>query len=242
MPHAFSSFTHIDTKETLTALHASATGLSEAEVSGLKKEFGRNQFASSKTGALRIFARQFQSPFIYLLIAAAVLAWILGEHIDGLVIFGFVFVNAVISFYQEYRSEQTVKLLKKFIAPKTRVRRDGQEVEVDRTELVPGDIVLVSAGDMIPADLRWLTSNDLLVDESILTGESVAVQKKIEALEKQTEATYEATNIGFCGTTVIGGRAEGVIVAIGAKTVLGEIARVTVETERVSGFNLEIKA
>ncbi len=237
----FTAYTTRSAAEVLAVQTVQVTeGLSDRAVATRQKTFGLNQLNSREQKAWRLFARQFHSAFVYLLLSAGAIAWMLGERIDGSVIFVFVLANAVISFCQEFRSEQTVRLLKKFIGAKARVRRGGEVVAVDQKELVPGDIVLCEAGDMFPADVRLVRVNNLIVDETVLTGESLPVTKTVDACITEAKELFQATNIGFCGTIVVGGSGEGVVIGTGSSTVMGGIAKLTSETERVSGFSKEM--
>ncbi len=205
-----------------------------------RQEHGANQLAEHHTSWTSIFFRQFKSSFVYLLIGAATLALILGETIDGVMVFVFVLINAVLGFFQEYRSEKTSQLLKKFTVQHTQVRRGGQSQRVPSVEIVPGDILILEAGDIIPADCRIVKANDCMANETILTGESVPISKSEAALTKPTEEIYQASNILFSGTTLVSGEVEAVVVAIGKDTAMGEVATLTTETKRVSSFEVEI--
>jgi Mg2+-importing ATPase len=160
----------------------------------------------------------------------------LGEKIDALFITVFVFVNAGLGFFQEYKSEQTLRLLKQFTVNRAKVIREQEAVTIKSTEVVPGDIVELSPGDIVPADMRFIDTLELQIDETVLTGESTPVQKISGALPKSTFELYRATNCGFSGTTVVGGKGIGVVYATGKQTVIGEISHLTTETNRVSSF------
>lgn len=215
-------------------------GLSTDAVATAQSKYGSNALAEHTTSPFSIFFRQFKSSFVYLLIGAAVLALILGETIDGVMVIIFVLINAVLGFLQEYRSEKTSQLLKQFTVPHTQVRRNGQVQRIASKEVVPGDVVILEAGDIVPADCRVIVANDVMANETILTGESVPIAKTIEPLAKETEQIYEASNILFSGTTLVSGEAETVVIATGKHTAMGEVATLTTETHRVSSFEVEI--
>lgn len=215
-------------------------GLTSAEAEERLKQVGRNELAGSRPRLWRIFLRQFRSSFGLLLMAAGLVAYLLGERLDGAVIYGFVVLNAVISFFQEYRSEQMVALLKTFMKPSAKVRRGGKILTIDRTQVVPGDIVVLTAGDMLPADLRFTRLASAAFDESVLTGESVTVTKTIEAESAQVSEPYRARNIGFFGTVIVSGQAEGVAVATGKQSVIGDVAALSSAVKRESGFAKEV--
>jgi Mg2+-importing ATPase len=216
-------------------------GLSQAEVEQRQKQYGPNQIKARSIFWWQILARQFSSSLIYLLLVAAGLAFLLKESLNGTMILFFVGINSLLGFYQEYHSERTAQLLQRYLVSKIRVRRDGKEIMVDETSLVPGDIVILQAGDIVPADVRFLTCQNLMIDESILTGEAFPVKKSASALPREAKAIQEAENIGFSGTTLVGGRAEGLIIATGRKTMIGGVAKLTLETERESGFEKAIR-
>lgn len=215
-------------------------GLSEVEAAKRKKTYGPNSLPQSRVRPWEIFIRQFKSSFIYLLFFAGFLAFTLGEYSEGWMIALFLFINAFLGFYQEYRSEQTLELLKRYITPQSKVKRDGTIQTIATDDLVPGDIVVIEAGDNIPADIRLVEVINLLISEEPLTGESVPVHKETLPLSPAATEIYQAKNIVFSGTTVIAGRGTGIVFATGAQTVMGGIARITGATTRVSSFEREL--
>lgn len=232
---SFSTYTTLKPQQALRKADASLNGLSSEEARKRFQLYGQNALAASEARWWEIWLRQFKSAFVYLLLAAALIAIGLSDFMEGFLILLFVIINSSLGFYQEYQSEHALQLLKQFIQAKSRVRRDGKELTVDSSELVPGDIILLKAGDRIPADVRFLSVQDLLVDESALTGESVPVNKTADATKLETEP-YLAKNIGFSATTIIAGQAEAVIIATGNRTEMGDISRLAVETRRVGSF------
>ncbi len=237
---SFAPLTTASVAEALATLKSSVRGLSAKEADERLSTNGPNELAREGIRWQRVLLRQFRSPFLYLLAGAAALAWGLGEHIDAYMIAGFVVVNAALGFAQEYHSERAVELLRSFVTAKARVRRDGHEDWIESRSLVPGDIVVVETGDVIHADVRFLETGDLTVDESVLTGESEPMAKVSAALAKVADAPYAAKNIGFTGTTVVAGRGVGVVIATGAKTQIGDIAKLTAETNEPSAFEKSI--
>ncbi|MEO6508984.1 MAG: HAD-IC family P-type ATPase, partial [Patescibacteria group bacterium] len=226
----------LSTQDTLKNLRVSEAGLNDKEVLSRQGQYGKNEVTGEKVYWWTILLRQFKSPFLYLLIGAGLLSLLLGERIDGALIFLFVSINAGLGFYQEYRSEQTLKLLKNFIQFQTKVVREGKNISVNSSEMVPGDIVMLEAGDIISADIRLIEESDFTVDESVLTGESVSVRKISTAQEHASKELFSSQNICFSGTTVATGKAKGVVVRTGKETALGEITKLTVETHRESSF------
>ncbi len=217
-----------------------AVGLSSTEVEIRRKEYGLNSLAESKVRSWEIFIRQFKSAFIYLLLGAAGLSFILGQMTEGWLIVIFILINASLGFYQEYRSEQTIELLKRYITVKTKVRRNGKVSIINASELVPGDIVIIEAGDGIPADIRIIEDLNLTVNEEPLTGESVPLIKESASLTNTATDLYEAKNIGFSGTTVVSGRGVGVVFATGTHTQIGDIADLVGVTSHESRFEHEL--
>lgn len=200
------------------------------------KQFGPNQITGQEIRWWQILARQFNSPFIFLLVSAAALSIALGEKTDGIIILCFIVINATLGFIQEWHSEKSLKLLKQFVVPQARVRRNGKEILIPSKNIVPGDILIVEAGDSIAADIRFFECTDLSVDETVLTGESVSVSKKSDTLKTAASENYQAANGGFSGTTVVCGKGVGIVVATGKNSVLGDITRLTVETHHQSSF------
>lgn len=218
----------------------SAVGLSSNEIESRRKESGINVLAEGKVNPLEILLRQFKSSFIYLLLFATLLSFSLGQVTEGVMILIFLLINASLGFYQEYRSEQTVELLKRYVATKVKVQRDGTVSTIDARELVPGDIVILEAGDGVPADLRIIEETNLVVNEEPLTGESVSVDKEASPLTGDAAELYEAKNICFSGTTVVSGRCVGLVFAIGTRTMIGGIAKLAGGVTRVSSFEQEL--
>ena len=233
----FTEYTTLSQKEVLSRFSSSLErGLVTAERKKLLAAHGVNEVAGSAIGWFVILRRQFASSFIYLLIFAAVLAIVLREYIDGVMIVLFVLLNASIGFYQEYRSEQTMKLLQQFVVRRTRILRDGEEAIIASRELVPGDVVILEPGDICAADIRILNEANLTIDESTLTGESVPIKKTEKPLDEAAGEIFQATNIVFSGTTIVSGKGIGVVIATGKSSVMGDISHLATETPRVSAF------
>lgn len=213
-----------------------AQGLATTEVTIRQQHYGCNVVAAKTLHWWNILLRQFQSPFIYLLIGAAVLAAFLGEVVDAVMVVIFILINVGLGFYQEFRSDQSLKLLRSYISSHASVWRDGHTQTLDVIELVPGDVIEVETGDIIPADARVIETEGLLLNESVLTGESVAVAKQASVLTQLPDDQYKADNIIFSGTTVVSGEGKAIIIATGKLTAVGSIAKLTAETEKESEF------
>jgi Ca2+-transporting ATPase len=212
-------------RETLAKLKTSDKGLTDSEVKTRLQKYGFNKLAEeAKISKLKILIHQFTSPLIYILLVAAIVMALLKEYIDTGVIMAVVILNAIIGYIQEYRAEESLRALKKMVVPKSRVLRDDNEKEVDSEELVPGDIVLMSSGSKVPADIRLFKTLELRADEALLTGESLPAEKSIVTIKEEHLPPGDQKNIAFMGTIVLSGRAKGVIVETGHNTVLGQIA------------------
>jgi Ca2+-transporting ATPase len=210
-------------------------GLAAAEIAGRQAEHGLNRLPAGTPRSLwqRVLA-QFSDFMILVLLGAAGVAAAMGEHTDAVVILVIVLLNAAIGLAQEWRADQAMQALRTLAVPQTMVRRDGRAQAIDTEHLVPGDVVLLDAGNLVPADLRLHQVAQLRVDESTLTGESVTVDKQsaaLAALPSGTHALGDQLNMAFKGTLVTHGRAEGLVVATGASTQLGQVATLLASAE-----------
>ena len=212
-------------EEVLTKLQTdSKKGLNEKEVKERLERFGPNELArAAKVSLWRLFVNQFSDFMVLVLLAATFISGLLGEYADALTIMIIVVVNAILGFVQEYRAERSIEALKQLTAPEARVVRSSQERKIPASELVPGDLVLLEEGDRIPADLRLLLTANLEIEESSLTGESVPVRKREEALPGQEVALGDARNMAYLGTAVTRGRGRGVVIQTGMSTEMGQI-------------------
>jgi P-type Ca2+ transporter type 2C len=207
------------------ALGAAERGLTREECARRLAHFGRNTLPRAEPPSLAaIFLRQFKSPLMLILLAAAVVSLLLRDWPDAAFIFAAVLINALIGTHQEQGAERAAEALRNLVSARALVERDGAEREIDAAELVPGDLVLLESGAKVPADLRLLAQRRLSVDESLLTGESRAVAKDAERVLARDAALAERVNMAFAGTLVRSGRARGVVVATATDTALGRIA------------------
>ena len=175
---------NLEQEQVLSRLDASTAGLGEAEVQRRLKTYGLNRLPEPpRRHPLARFLLQFHNILIYVLLGAAAITALLHHLVDTLVILAVVVVNALIGFAQEGKAERAMEAIRQMLAPRAAVIRDGQRHTIDGDELVPGDIVLIEAGDKVPADLRLLRTHGLQIQESILTGESVAVEKRTAPVE-----------------------------------------------------------
>jgi magnesium-transporting ATPase (P-type) len=221
----------IPVEEVLVKLQTDLRGLSPAQVKERQCEFGRNTLPERKPPTLfEIILHQFKSPLIYVLLIAGALALVTGDVKDAIFILAVLVLNASIGTVQEYRAEQSAHALQKMIKMRARVRREGREFEVDAEELVPGDVVLLESGNRVPADLRLVQVNNLAIDESFLTGESIAATKKLDLLPRDAPVS-DRHNMAYAGSIVVSGRGVGLVVATGRYTEVGKIARIVAEEE-----------
>jgi magnesium-transporting ATPase (P-type) len=205
-------------------LKSKLEGLNDEEVSERLKFYGENKLPEGKKATLwRIILHQLINPLIFILLAAAIASVAIGEGKDAIFIFLVILINSVLGTYQEYNAERSAEGLKSLLRIKARVRRNGKEVDVASEVLVPGDIVLLESGLKVPGDIRLLESSNLESDESFLTGESVAAKKSVGRI-CETIGVSERTNMAFAGSTIMSGRAIGIVVCTGKDTQVGKIA------------------
>jgi len=209
----------------LEALSTSMTGLTAEEADRRLDETGRNELdVVGVTPWWTVLLRQFISPMVAILLVAGLITLVQRHFVDAGAIFLILIINAALGFWQERKAESDVRALQSLSTPSCRVLRDGREQVISAPLLVPGDIVLLESGERVPADLRLLKSNELRVDESMLTGESIAATKSTEPVAVGA-TTGDRFNIVFSGTIVASGRGRGIVIATGNETELGEINR-----------------
>lgn len=210
-----------------------AQGLSDSEVAARQVRHGPNRLRERPgTPAWRRFAAQLLQPLVLVLIAAGVVTAALGEWVDAGVILGVVLVNAMIGYWQEAKAEGALAALARSLATPVTVRRAGHRQQLAATALVPGDVVLLAAGDRVPADLRLIQQKELQVDEALLTGESLPVRKSTALLAGDTRLA-DRLNMAYAGTTVVAGQACGLVTAIGEATETGRIAGLMAATPTI---------
>ncbi|KKU53017.1 MAG: ATPase [Parcubacteria group bacterium GW2011_GWA2_47_10b] len=212
--------------EILDALHSREHGLTKEEATGRLKEYGPNKLPEGKVDGLPvIFLRQFQSPLIYILLAASMIVFAMGETIDGSIILAVLLFNAIVGTIQEGKAQNTLRALKKFVETKATVLREGKELIVSDSEVVSGDIIILQEGEKVPADARIIIATNLKIDEAALTGESKPVHKISDILERADLPTVEQKNMIFKGTHVLVGNGRAIVVATGSETVIGKISK-----------------
>jgi P-type Mg2+ transporter len=209
----------------METFHTSLQGLSSDEVETRRLSFGSNEVVrQKKMAALRQFAGQLKNPLIIILLLAAILSIFLGELVDALIIIVIVFLSVFIDFFQEYRAERAVELLKEKISTVATVIRGGIRQDVHLSELVPGDIIILSAGDIVPADARVLVARDFFVDQSALTGESFPVEKTAQERQGMEPDPSGREQYLFMSSPVVSGSATAVVIKTGMATEYGKIA------------------
>jgi magnesium-transporting ATPase (P-type) len=218
------AFHACESSEALERLATRSEGLTAGEAAERLRRHGRNELPPPPPRhPLLRFLAQFNNALIYVLLAGAAVAWALGHNVDAAVIIAVVVVNAIVGFVQEGKAENALAAIRNMISPRANVMRDGQRLGVEAAEIVPGDIVLVEAGDRVPADLRLIRARGLLIDEAVLTGESVAAEKS-EALVPLDAALGDRRCMAYSGTMVAAGQGTGVAVATGVATEIGRIS------------------
>jgi len=207
-------------------LGATERGLTSQDAENRLQQYGPNKLPEAKTDSLAaIFLRQFRSPLIYILLAASIIVFLIGETVDSIIIFAVLIFNAIVGTVQEGRAQNTLAALKKFVETTATVLRDNKEVIISDKGLVPGDIIFLQEGEKVPADARLLSVNNLKIDEASLTGELDVVSKIADPLHEKDLPIAEQKNIVFKGTYVATGEGLAVVVATGSETVIGKISQ-----------------
>ena len=223
----------IEKEKLLESLKSTEEGLNTEEAERRLQEFGPNELVMKKgVSPLQIFFDQFKDIFVAMLLFAIVVSVAIDRLDDAAIVGAIVFLNAVVGFIQEYRSEKAMEAMKQLTAPKARILRNGKEVVIPSRDVVPGDIVLLEAGDRIPADARLLNVVDLKTDEAILTGESTAVSKMDGVIDEKT-AVADRHNSVFMATHITYGRGKAVITSTGMGTEFGKVAKMVQSVEKV---------
>lgn len=221
----------ISTEETFSRLETSDQGLPPRDVKRRRREYGKNEISTGeKKRPLAILISQINNPVIYLLVAAVIVSFIFGDIPEAIAIVVVIVLNTAIGFWMEYRAQNSLDALKKMAPLQVKVIRNGKVKKIEAKWLVPGDYLTVEAGDLVPADARIISSSELGVDESPLTGESVPVEKQSDPLESSTRVT-ERKNMLYKGTAVTTGKAEAVVVATGMRTEIGNISQMVSDAE-----------
>ena len=218
-------FYNKSTEEIENELETNECGLTNEEVKRRINKYGRNELPKKKKDSiLKLFFSEFKDPIVLLLLIAVIASFVVGEVIDALAIIFIVLVDIIMGTYQENKANNTAESLKNLIKVKTKVIRNNKICSIDSTELTIGDYVILESGDKISADLRIVESHNFMVDESILTGESIQVSKNSDKINGNNIPITNQTNMLFAGTSVVTGRAKAIVVGIGLNTEIGKIA------------------
>ena len=215
----------LPTAEALARLGTTDRGLNADAIVALRKTCGRNEISGKKrASALLEMLRRFRNPLVIQLLVICAVSLLMSDFRSAIVVGGMVFLSVVLAHFQESRSNRAVEKLREMVQTTVVVIRDGAEVELNFSELVPGDIVVLHAGAIIPADLRLISTKDFYIGQAALTGESMPVEKSADACTTAGRGTIELTNACFQGSNVLSGAARGVVVLTGARTYFGAIS------------------
>lgn len=221
--------------EVMNQMQADPKGLSDQQVAQRREQFGFNRLqAKRRTTIFEKFLAQFKDLMIIILIIAAIIAGIAGEHVDAAIILAVVILNAVFGVFQESKAENAIDSLKEMSAPMATVLRNCRQTTVKSEEIVPGDMVLLEAGDVVPADIRLTEANTLKIEEAALTGESVPVNKTTATINDSDLPLGDRKNLGFMNSNVTSGRGVGVVIGTGMNTEVGKIAHMLNTTEEAT--------
>jgi Ca2+-transporting ATPase len=225
-----SQWHHLSVQEVTRYLDTNLeTGLTSAVAAKKRERFGANELKSKPgTSPLLRFLLQFHQPLLYILLIAGAIKAFLGQWVNAGVIWGVTLINAIIGFVQESKAESAIAALASSVKTNATILRNGQKMQVPSTELVPGDVVLLASGDKVPADLRLVQARNLQVNESALTGESIAIEKNTQLLNLNAPLA-ERTNMAYAGSFVTFGTGKGIVVAIGDATETGRISQLMEE-------------
>jgi P-type Mg2+ transporter len=230
-------------EEVYSRFDTSEQGLNSDQATQRLEIYGRNEFARGhKHSALKEFLAHFKSPLVIILLIAGTISGFLGEIADTAIILTIIFVSVILDYYQESKAEKAAQLLKQKVTSTATVLRDGTKQEVKLPEIVPGDIIYLSAGDISPADARVISAKDLFINQSALTGESFPVEKSFGPVKGKAGALIDWNNYCFMGTSVVSGTASAIVVKTGDATEYGKIAKKLTEKQPETEFERGIKS
>lgn len=233
----------IDNKKVLEIMNSSIDGLSISSVNNRIKKYGLNEIAKEKHQSPLIrFINNFKDPLVILLIVLGIVSYITGDIRATIMIVVMIFLGVILRFLQENKADNAAQKLKAMVSNKTTVIRNNKEMDVYIKDIVPGDIIKLGAGDMIPADIRILSSKDLSINQSALTGESLPVDKHAEAKNKNSDNLFEINNLCFLGSNVVSGIAKGIVINTGSRTHFGMLAKSVVSAQTITNFDKGIKS
>jgi Mg2+-importing ATPase len=227
--------------ESLARVNALPEGLSVEEAGERLRQFGPNEVGQKKGGAIAAFLRRFANPLVIQLLVIAGVSFLMGDLRAGIVVSFMIVISTALSFIQEERSGRAVEKLQAMVRTTANVLRGGREAEVPLSEIVPGDIVVLDAGSLVPADIRLIATKDFFVSQSALTGESMPVEKTAAAAAADGRAALELPNACFQGSSVLSGTARGVVVNTGGHTYFGALARRLAGQRSLTSFDRGIR-
>ncbi|MEM4005291.1 MAG: HAD-IC family P-type ATPase [Desulfurococcaceae archaeon] len=226
----------------LLRLKSSLNGLTSEEVKRRLELFGYNELPTRKRRTIIVdFLSHFKNLLVVILLIAGLISGFLADMTDMVIIYTIVLFSIIVDFYQEHKAEREAEMLRQRVATKATVLRDGVKKEIRLEEIVPGDIVLLSAGDIVPADARIISAKDLLVDESVLTGESFPIEKTDQPLKSYEPLITKWGNYLFMGTSVVSGAAMALVVKTGSSTEYGKIAKRLARRKGETEFEKELQ-
>src|SRR5579872_56499 len=223
-------------EDVLKKLETSSKGLSQPQANKRLTENGRNELQNSTITWIDVLKNQLKNPFLLIFIVIAIIYVFTKEYTESVILLIIMFVNTIIGFYQEYHSNRAMELLKSYLQSNIVVHRNGKDEVIQTNQLVPGDIIKLSAGDIVPADCRLIATENCTIDESMLTGESMPVKKMHELSDKKITAVHDAYTLAYAGTVMLDGDATAVVYATGRQTQMGSIA--TLATHAIVKSNL----
>ncbi len=230
-------FCALSPEESLRSMAVTERGLSTEESESLRQEFGPNDVSQKKGGFFLRTLRRFANPLVIQLLIIATVSFLMGDLRAASVVAGMILISTALSIVQEERSGQAVEKLRAMVRTTTIALRDGKETEIPLADIVPGDIVVLDAGSLVPADLRLLATKDFFVSQSALTGESMPVEKSAAAGRAECKAALELPNACFQGSSVLSGTARGLVVNTGAKTYFGGLAKKLAGQRALTSFD-----
>ncbi len=234
---------HLPIEELLVRLKASTQGLSTEQAVERIDVYGKNELAREhKHNAIKEFLLHFKSPLVIILLIAGIITGVFGEYANTVIILTIIFVSVILDYYQESKAEKAAQLLKQKVTTTATVLRNDVKQEIPLPEIVPGDIIYLSAGDIVPADSRVITAKDLFINQSSLTGESFPVEKIAITVKSKEGSITEWSNFCFMGTSVVSGTATALVVRTGSATEYGKIAKKLIEKAPETEFERGIKS
>ncbi len=235
-------FVTLPAEEIFNRLNATAQGLTSDEAAERLETYGKNELAREhKHSALKEFLNHFKSPLVIILLIAGTISGFLQEYANATIILTIIFISVILDYYQESKAEKAAELLKQKVTSTATVLRDGAKQEIKLPEIVPGDIIYLSAGDITPADSRVIAAKDLFINQSALTGESFPVEKTPNPVKGKPGVLIDWNNYCFMGTSVVSGTAQAIVVKTGGATEYGKIARKLTEKSPETEFERGIK-